>query len=62
MVETVPGTSVTVNMHVRSIRSIADGKKISANDFYLDLEDMEDIDDKEIIAHCRCPSLESRNR
>ena len=27
-----------------------DGKeKISANDFYLDLEDMKDIDDKEII-------------
>ena len=53
MVETVPGTSVTVNMHVRSINEVAsaDGKeKISANDFYLDLEDMEDIDDKEIIA------------
>lgn len=40
-------------MHVRSINEVAsaDGKeKISANDFYLDLEDMEDIDDKEIIA------------
>ena len=36
MVETVPGTSVTVNMHVRSINEVAsaDGKeKISANDF-----------------------------
>ncbi len=53
MVETVPGTTVTVNMHVRSINEVAsaDGKeKISANDFYLDLEDMEDIDDKDIIA------------
>ncbi|MBB5182507.1 ABC transporter ATP-binding protein [Catenisphaera adipataccumulans] len=53
MVETVPGTTVTVNMHVRSNFAITseDGKeKISANDFYLDLEDMQDIDEKEIIA------------
>lgn len=53
MVETVPGTHVTVNMHVNSNYAITseDGKvKISANDFYLDLEDMADIDDKEIIA------------
>ena len=53
MVETVPGTHVTVNMHVNKNYAITseDGKeKISANDFYLDLEDMKDIDDKEIIA------------
>lgn len=53
MVETVPGTHVTVNMHVVKNHDVTseDGKvKISANDFYLDLEDMKDIDDKEIIA------------
>lgn len=53
MVETVPGTTVTVNMHVNKNYAITseDGKeKISANDFYLDLEDMQDIDDKEIVA------------
>lgn len=53
MVETVPGTHITVNMHVNKNDSNTseDGKvKISANDFYLDLEDMQNIDDKEIIA------------
>ena len=53
MVETVPGTHVTVNMHITKNHDITseDGKvKISANDFYLDIEDMKDIDDKEIIA------------
>ena len=40
-------------MHVRKNENILseDGKEaISANDFYLDLEDMKDIDDKEIVA------------
>ncbi|MBP3852955.1 MAG: ABC transporter ATP-binding protein [Erysipelotrichaceae bacterium] len=53
MVETVPGTSVRVNMHVISNNALtsADGKEmISANDFYVDLEDMKDLDEKEIIA------------
>lgn len=53
MVETVPGTHVSVNMHVNKNYAMTseDGKvKISANDFYLDLEDMQDIDDNEIIA------------
>lgn len=53
MVETVPGTHVTVNMHVKKDENIySEDKKeaISANDFYLDLEDMKDIDEKEIIA------------
>ena len=52
-VETVPGTKVTVNMHVIKEHDITseDGKeKISANDFYVDLKDMEDLDEKEIIA------------
>ena len=53
MVETVPGTHITVNMHVlkhNEVTSSDNSEKISANDFYLDIEDMKDIDDKEIIA------------
>lgn len=53
IVETVQGTSVTVNMHVRKNEDVSNEEgtvKISANDFYLDLEDMEGIDDREIIA------------
>ena len=53
IVETVPGTSVTVNMRVIRNHDVtsADGKeKISANNFYVDLEDVKDLDDKEIIS------------
>ncbi len=53
VVETVPGTSVTVNMRVtRSIEvSNDDGsEKMSAYDFFVDLDDVEALDDKEIIA------------
>ena len=53
MVETVPGTSVTVNMRVIRNHEVTseDGKeKISANNFYVDVDDVEEMDDKEIIA------------
>lgn len=53
MVETVPGTSVTVNMRVIKNHDVTseDGKeKISANNFYVDLEDVKDLDAREIIA------------
>ena len=53
MVETLPGTSVTVNMHVIRNQDATreDGKeKISANDFYVDIEDLKELDDKEIVA------------
>ena len=53
IVETVPGTMVTVNMHVKRNQDVTseDGKeKISANDFYVDIEDVKNLDDKEIIA------------
>ena len=53
MVETVPGTSVTVNMHVirnHDVISENGKEKISANDFYVDVEDLKDLDDKEIVA------------
>ena len=53
IVETVPGTSVTVNMRVIHNHDVTseDGKeKISANNFYVDVEDVGGLDDKEIIA------------
>lgn len=53
MVETVPGTQVTVNMQVTRNHDVTseDGKeKISATNFYVDLEDVKDLDDKEVVA------------
>ena len=53
MVETVPGTSVTVNMRVIRNQDVTseDGKeKISASDFFVDIDDVEELNDKEIIA------------
>ena len=53
MVETVPGTSVTVNMRVirnHDVTSEDGTEKISANNFYVDIDDVENMDDKEIIA------------
>ena len=59
MVETVPGTGVTVNMQVIKNQDVTseDGReKISANNFYVDLEDVKDLDDKEIIARSNAQS------
>lgn len=53
IVETVPGTKVTVNMSVTHNQDVTgeEGKeKISARSFFVDLEDVKDLDDKEIIA------------
>ena len=53
IVETVPGTSVSVYMRVIRNQDVtsADGKeKISANNFYVDVDDVENLDDKEVIA------------
>ena len=53
MVETVPGTSVSVNMHVirnHDVTSENGKEKISANDVYVDIEDLKELDDKEIVA------------
>ncbi len=53
MVETVPGTSVNVNMRVirnHDVTSDDGTEKISANDFYVDIDDVKGLDDKEIIA------------
>ncbi len=53
IVETVPGTHVTVNMHITEERAnqVDDGHiHISGNSFYLDVEDMEGIEEKDLIA------------
>lgn len=53
MVETVPGTTVTVNMNVISNRDVESeimDEKLSANDFYVDIEEVASLDDKDIIA------------
>ncbi len=53
MVETVPGTSVTVDMrviHNHEVTSENGKEKINASNFYVDLEDVDKLDDKEIIA------------
>lgn len=53
MVETVPGTSVTVNMRVVQNHDVTseNGKEmISANNFFVDLEDVKTLDYKEVIA------------
>ncbi|MDD6065095.1 MAG: ABC transporter ATP-binding protein [Firmicutes bacterium] len=53
MVETVPGTQVTVKMHVTRNQDVTseDGReKISATNFYLDVEDVKTLDDKEVVA------------
>lgn len=53
IVETVPGTSVTVNMRVirnQDVTSEDGTEKISANNFYVDVDDVESLDDKEVIA------------
>ena len=53
MVETVPGTTVTVTMNVTQEHDIVNTEakeRISANDFYVDIEDVKELNDTEIIA------------
>ena len=53
IVETVPGTSVTVNMRVvqnNEVTSENGKEKISASNFFVDLEDVKSLDYKEVIA------------
>ena len=53
IVETVSGTSKTVTMHVLGNKDIVneeEQEKISASDFYMDLEDVEALNDTEVIA------------
>lgn len=53
MVETKVGTEITVQMQVsddRPVHNESANEKISANDFYLDVEDVEELDEATIIA------------
>ena len=64
MVETVPGTSVTVMMNVtreHDIVNVEAGEKMSANDFYVDIEDVKDLNDAEIIARADAQAWNPEN-
>ena len=53
IVETRAGTSITVKMKVTEdhpVENTQAGEKMSANDFYLDVEDIDDLTDADIIA------------
>ena len=53
MVETVPGTTVKVNMNViknHDVESEYCDERISANDFYVDIEEVASLDDNDLIA------------
>lgn len=53
VVETRPGTSITVNMTVSEDKPVINesaGEKMSANPFYLDIEDVNELTEAEIIA------------
>ncbi|MBP3568139.1 MAG: ABC transporter ATP-binding protein [Lachnospiraceae bacterium] len=64
MVETVPGTSVTVDMrviHNHEVTSENGKEKINASNFYVDLEDVDKLDDKEIIARSNAMAWSTEN-
>ena len=53
MVETKVGTEITVKMQVSNDQPVfneAANEKMSANDFYLDVDDVEELDEATIIA------------
>lgn len=64
MVETVSGTTVTVNMNViknRDMLSEDSDEMISANDFYVDIEEVALLDDKDIIARADAQAWKPSN-
>jgi len=64
MVETVPGTTVTVKMHVNKEHDVASSdakERISANNFYVDLEDVKTLNDAEIIARADAQAWDPEN-
>lgn len=64
MVETVPGTSVTVNMSVirnHDVTSENGKEKISATDFYVDIEDVGKLDDREVIARANAQAWDAQS-
>ncbi|MBQ6400237.1 MAG: ABC transporter ATP-binding protein [Clostridia bacterium] len=67
MVETQTGTSKTVQMHVvtqHDLTNAATGEKISANDFYVDLDDLENghMTDADFIRIANAQAWDGENR
>ena len=67
MVETKTGTSKTVQMHVVTQHDITNtqaGEKISANDFYVDLDDLEnkEMTDQDFISIANAQAWDDENR
>ena len=67
MVETKTGTSKTVQMHVVTQHDHANpqnGEKISANDFYVDLEDLQNssLTDRDFISIANAQAWDDENR
>lgn len=64
MVETVPGTTVSVKMNVTKEHDVASSdakERISANNFYVDLEDVKELNDAEIIARADAQAWDPEN-
>lgn len=64
MVETVPGTTVTVKMNVTKEHDVASSdakERISANNFYVDLEDVKELNDAEIVARADAQAWDPEN-
>ncbi|MGN1398605.1 MAG: polyamine ABC transporter ATP-binding protein [Erysipelotrichaceae bacterium] len=64
MVQTVSGASKTVTMHVignHDFSNEEEGEKISANDFYMDLEDVEKLSDMEVIARANAQAWDEED-
>ena len=62
IVQTVSGASKTVTMHVLKNHDLTNaeaGEKISANDFYMDLEDVEHLTDAEVIARANAQAWDT---
>ena len=62
IVETRVGTNITVTMHVSAgtpVENTEANEKMSANDFYLDVEDIEELNDAEIIARADAQAWDS---
>lgn len=62
--ETSSGTSKTVTMHVTKAQDITNEEaheKISASSFYMDLEDVENLTDREVIARANAQAWNDEN-
>ena len=63
IVETRSGTSITVTMHVfegKPVVNTESGEKMSANDFYLDIEDIAELNEAGIIARADAQAWDAK--